>query len=50
MPSGAIESGEGDDQTIGSTRIAKALREARKMISESRCAACKLTGWKCFGK
>ncbi|MFT6279794.1 MAG: protease-4, partial [Flavobacteriales bacterium] len=27
---GAIESGEGDDQTIGSTRIAKALREARK--------------------
>ena len=26
---GAIESGEGDDQTIGSDRIAKALREAR---------------------
>lgn len=27
---GAIESGEGDDQTIGSDRIAKALREARE--------------------
>lgn len=27
---GAIESGEGDDQTIGSDRIARALREARK--------------------
>jgi protease-4 len=26
---GAIESGEGDDQTIGSDRIAKALRDAR---------------------
>ena len=26
---GAIESGEGDDETIGSDRIAKALREAR---------------------
>lgn len=26
---GAIESGEGDDQTIGSERIAKALRDAR---------------------
>ena len=26
---GAIESGEGDDETIGSVRIAKALREAR---------------------
>ncbi len=27
---GGIESGEGDDQTIGSDRIAKALREARE--------------------
>jgi len=27
---GAIESGEGDDETIGSDRIAKALREARE--------------------
>lgn len=27
---GAIESGEGDDQTIGSDRIAKALKEARE--------------------
>lgn len=27
---GAIESGEGDDETIGSLRIAKAIREARK--------------------
>lgn len=27
---GAIQSGEGDDQTIGSERIAKAIREARK--------------------
>ncbi len=27
---GAIESGEGNDQTIGSDRIARALREARK--------------------